>query len=218
MDVRDLQHPSDLDWTRVAYPVAVEPKIDGCRCLAAVDSTGTVRATSRLGTEWTAIIPALSDLARFPGVAFDGEIVVGGAWGRTNGAIHRRVLSTSDLAAVQFHAFDLPDHPGTYTERRAALAALIAMLPVGSRVTMTPEVLCPDRAAVEAEFARVVGAGGEGIVVKRLADRYTAGRTGSWGKLKPQPTMDVFKDGRCLEMLNGRVHRVRHDRAPISAS
>jgi ATP-dependent DNA ligase len=211
MDTRNLQHPADLNWTCVAYPVAVEPKIDGCRCIATVGMDGTVRAYSRRNTEWTAIAPALADLSRFLGWTFDGEIQVGGAWGRTNGAIHRRVLSPAELATVVFHAFDLPTHPGTQTERRAVLVSMLADLPARSPIRIVPSVDCADERAVRAEFARVVANGGEGIVVKDPSARYMAGRGGAWSKLKPQITTDIRIFGTVVERGDGIV-RVRHDR------
>jgi len=208
----DPQLATDLDWRNLRYPCAVEPKIDGCRCLVVIDEAGVAHPFSRRGTEWAAVAPALRDLARFVGVTFDGEIVVAGSWGKTNGAIHRRTLPAADLANVVFHVFDLPEHPGTYTERRAALAAMAAQLPENSPVHLVPSFDCRDRTAVEAVFARVVANNGEGIVVKDPRAAYTPGRAATWGKLKPQPTTDVFLGGKCLELRGGRVYRVRADK------
>jgi ATP-dependent DNA ligase len=209
----DPQLATDLDWRTVRYPVAVEPKINGCRCVVAVDATGGVHPFSRRGTEWTAITPALAHLARFPGQTFDGEIVVGGTWGRTNGAIHRKRLTADTLATVVYHIFDLPSHPGTYTERRGELLRLGVPGVVESRV-------CLGRAEVQAEYARVVAAGGEGVVVKAIDSRYQPGaRTNDWMKMKPQPTTDVFEGGRWLEYRpSGALLRVRDDKAvPVGA-
>ena len=208
----DPQLATDLDWRQLQYPCTVEPKIDGCRCLVVIDEAGGVHPFSRRGAEWTAIAPALRNLARFPGVTFDGEIVVAGSWGKTNGAIHRRALSPAELASVVFHAFDLPSHDGPQAGRRAALVDLLATLPATSAIRVVPSVPCADRTTVEVEYARIVAEGGEGIVAKAPGAAYTPGRAGTWGKLKPQPTKDVFRGGRCLELRGGRVYRVRADK------
>jgi ATP-dependent DNA ligase len=213
MTPADLPLCIDLDWSRVQYPCIVEPKIDGFRCYVEVDDDGTVHPYSRNGREWSWLAPALSELSAMPGACFDGELVIGGSWATTNAAVKRQTCESGD---VKFYVFTpLLRRPNAAPPRWAELDAPHGLYRLRGES-------CRDRYAVEAWYHRFVDMGYEGIVVK-AADRLgrTAaarpGRSGDWMKLKPQPTDDVFQDGRFVEVdrATGEAVRERLDKEEV---
>ena len=202
---------SDLDWNQVVFPCYVEPKIDGVRCAVYCDANGTVHAFTRTGRELTtfANAPCFAELSAIQNVVFDGELTVGDSWNDTASAIKKRQLTNEELKSARFVAFDIMnDGAEDYVQRRDALIGFSEM-GIFEILTVT---YCKNRTEIVEAFACEVAAGFEGIVVKDPAAKYIAGRSCAFMKLKPQATTDVFKDGQCFEMLNGRVFRVRDDK------
>lgn len=192
---KDLQLCVDLDWNCIQYPCIVEPKIDGFRCLVTVDDDGTVHAWSRSGREWPKVAAALSELARFKGAWLDGELQIGGSWATTNATMKRDEFSPDD---VHLYVFDGSPEPRQFL--------WFLDFP---RVSTVSGIWCGTRSDIEAAYQTVLGNGFEGIVVKKMGASYRGGRTGNWMKLKPQPTQNVFKNGKWLEQRDGQTVRVR---------
>lgn len=200
----DLQLCVDLRWGYVKFPVALEPKIDGFRCLVTVDEVGVVRAFSRSGTEWPAVAAALqSALSKWPGCWYDGEIQIKGSWAATNAAKNRGwKFDPDDLCFIVFDGTGLWNIPNTFRIGSE-------LNPVVSRVYQT---FATERATVAKWYRKFVKAGYEGIVVKTL-DPYTPGRSGNWQRLKPCMTEDVEQaDGSIVEMFRGEIVRIRDDK------
>lgn len=200
MTSADLQLCVDLRWGYVKYPCIVEPKIDGFRCLVTVDEDGTVHAWSRSGTEWPKVAATLSELARFPGQWFDGELVIGGSWATTNAAKNRGwEFDPNDLA---FIVFDGPSDVMMWHTYHVGSAAN----PVCCR---DYKAYAANREDIETWYRKFVNAGYEGIVVKAVT-LYASGRSGNWQRLKPCMTEDVPQpDGTVHEMFRGEVVRIR---------
>jgi ATP-dependent DNA ligase len=147
-----------------------EPKWDGVRCLAFVKG-GKVELRSRndrpLARYFPEIVAALRELSR--DVIVDGELVIVGEQGfdfaallnRTHPAASR-VEKLSRETPATLIAFDMPSHPGTFSERRAALLALV---PDGARLRPTPATEDP---AVAARWLDHVGPGIDGVVAKAV--------------------------------------------------
>ena len=217
--------PPSLVDPRSAY----EPKYDGIRALVLVDGgpPPLVRLWSRNGNEKSAqfpeIVTALSTwAATLDGpVVLDGEIVAldrhGAAAGfqRLQGRINVSVPGYRSAAPPQtpeeqpaaFIAFDLLRdgdrdlRARPLSERRAALEARCAgfaspLLRVGEQVVGDGRAL----------YARADAEGWEGLVVKRLAGPYRAGRrTPEWQKLKIQ-LQDEFVVGGWTDPKGARAH------------
>ncbi len=181
-----------LDSPELAY----EPKYDGIRALADLDS-GKVRFWSRLGNEKTRQFPeiaaALREWARGLDrpVMIDGEIVAldpkGNPIGFQNlqGRIHLKNpdASSSSLAFIAFDILrdgddDLRGLP--LRDRRARLEQLFARRKADG-VRISEQVVGDGRAL----HARATSSGWEGLVAKRLAAPYHSGRrTPDWRKVK----------------------------------
>jgi len=173
---------------------AFEMKWDGLRAIAGVGG-GAVTLHSRTGREVTGSYPELQGLAAAAGrrsLVLDGEIVAfgGGTWPSFEALQQRMNLPASQAARraaeipVTFLAFDLLDDgrpllDQPYSKRRAVLDAL----GLDGPHWQTPPAFVGLPGADALALSRRNGL--EGIVAKRLASRYEAGkRSAAWRKIK----------------------------------
>lgn len=174
---------------------AAEPKWDGYRALLARQRDGRVVLQSRRGTQMAAAFPEVTAAAAtLPGdVGLDGELVVWEAgrlaFERLQGRLNIGGATTTRMAAqwpVHFVAFDLLHLGGEdltgrpYAERRGALEALFAERDLGTEWALCPSTTDP---AVAQDWLSWTAVGMEGLVFKRLNQRYTPGRRG-WTKYR----------------------------------
>jgi DNA ligase-1 len=209
-------YPFALATALDAAPEALGPagdwlaewKWDGIRAQA-IRRGGALHLWSRGEELVTDRFPDLAPLAdHLPeGTVLDGELLVWPADEPTprpfsalqprigRKAVPRRLLAE---APVRLVVYDLIEAAGAdlraqpLADRRAALDAMLAALPPGLPLRLSPQVAgdWPARAAARAA-ARDHGA--EGLMLKRLAAPYTGGRRrGDWWKWKLDPmTADV---------------------------
>jgi len=190
---------------------AAEPKWDGWRALLALHADGRVIIRSRKGTDMTAAFPEIvSAAATLPAdTGLDGELIVletttypdgttGGrvAFERLQGRLNRKPAATARLAQTwpaRFVAFDLL-HRGTdftsrpYAERRAALEQLFAERRLSPPFELCPSTTDPATAQGWLEWTAV---GVEGLVFKRLDQRYLPGSRG-WRKYRTRHTTEAL--------------------------
>jgi len=198
-----LAETGDAAFTRDGW--AWEPKLDGYRALAILRE-GKLHLRSRRGLDLAADFPALAaEIARqaVEGTAIDGEIVAFDASGRPSfGALQQRAQlktarerAAADAAApVAFFAFDLPFFAGVdlreapYVDRRRYLAQCLMPSPLVHLVHAERDGAAMQQAALATGF--------EGVIAKREASTYHAGRrTGDWLKVKPVRTADFVIGG-----------------------
>ncbi|HDR29217.1 ATP-dependent DNA ligase [Rhodovulum sp.] len=141
-----------------------------------------------------------------PGTVIDGEIL-GWADDRplpfaalqkriTRKSLSKRLLAE---APVVLKAYDLLEDDGRdirdrpLTERRARMEALLARLPDRAPLRLSPCLRFADWAALAETRAAARAAGAEGVMLKRAAAPYLAGRRkGDWWKWKLDPlTVDA---------------------------
>jgi len=166
-----------------------ELKFDGYRLIAVLEG-GTVRLLTRNGNDWTERMPALAGaLARVKHDAvLDGELVVLDEHGVSNFQRLQNSLSAGSSAELVYYAFDLLFLDGAdrraqpLVERKRALDALLKEAPASVRKVLRASEHVVGRGA---EFFRTAcGLGVEGIVSKRAAAPYRAGRGRDWLKVK----------------------------------
>jgi ATP-dependent DNA ligase len=187
-----------LARSRAALPEgdgwSYEPKFDGFRAIVFVDGD-EVELQSRNGKTLTRYFPEL----RFaPGrYVLDGEIVIHGPSGRQEfnllgQRIHpaaSRVQRLAEETPAVFIAFDLLAHDDDvllelpYTERRAALEALVA-----PPVELTPRV---DTAAEAEQWLQEA----EGVIAKESGAPYRPGERVHMVKVKRMRTIDAVVIG-----------------------
>jgi DNA ligase-1 len=122
-------------------------------------------------------------VADFPDVPLDGELWMGRQrFAELSGAVRKRVPVDSEWHDIQFHVFDLPG-PGPFHERYGQLQALVER--AGSRyLKLVEQKPVSSHTALKARLDRVVGEGGEGLMLKRRESRYEAGRSDDLLKVK----------------------------------
>jgi len=94
---------------------------------------------------------------------------------------------TADHAAwrkIRFMVFDLPAHPGAFTERNEALKTLVAGVAV-LWVRQVEQIKVADHVQLRSMLDRVVKNGGEGLMLHRGDSLYRAERSDDLLKLKP---------------------------------
>lgn len=217
--------PPSLVDPRAVY----EPKYDGIRAIALVEPgpSPVVRLWSRNGNEKSAQFPELVAALSAWAPSLDGPVVLDGEIvaldGRGDAAGFQRLQGrinvsapgyrssapkqTADEQPAAFIAFDLLRdgdidlRSRPLTERRAALEARCA--DTGSPLLRLSEQAAGDGRAL---YARADHDGWEGLVVKRAAGPYRAGkRSPEWQKLKIQ-LQDEFVVGGWTEPKGARRH------------
>ena len=147
--------------------------------------------------------PEFAPLADFlpEGTVIDGEVL---AWGdarplpfaQLQKRIGRLNVSKKMLTDTPAHllAYDLLEEGGEdlralpLAERRARLAALVAALPDGMPLGLSPAITVPDWAEMARIRATAREENAEGLMLKRLSSPYHVGRKrGDWWKWKLDP-------------------------------
>ncbi|MDP1679254.1 MAG: DNA ligase, partial [Candidatus Nitrotoga sp.] len=123
--------------------------------------------------------------AGWPKTPLNGELWVGhGQFSRAVSTVRKKIPDEAQWRALHFMVFDLPAHPGSYSERNAALQPVIAQ--IGQPwVHQVEQFKVADQAALRAVLKRVVKQGGEGLMLHRGASLYRAVRSDDLLKLKP---------------------------------
>jgi DNA ligase-1 len=162
----------------------ISEKLDGCR--AYWDGK----------TMWSRggciiILPAAMSAALPRGIAVEGEIFAG----REEFEVARRFVQYARFDdRVQFHAFDLPNHAGTFAERYEELQN---MLPVKGICSFICHVRCNGIKAAVSRLIETHKYGGEGLILRNPSSVYQPGRVDSVLKLKSVP--DGYDWGCCHE-------------------
>jgi len=130
-------------------------------------------------------------LAALPDHPLDGELWLGyGEFNGLSGRVRRQSSQLQDWRGVHYLVFDAPGLPDRFEERWQALGRVIeaAGQPWLQRVR---QERLPDAAALQAELARVVAMGGEGLVLHRADAIWQPGRSPALFKLKPEPDAEA---------------------------
>lgn len=169
---------------------AFEPKLDGWRALVSLDDR--LHVHTRSGRDVTAAVPELNPLTEAlsgRSCVLDGELIVGQGRGFDFYGLAPRLAASSAprrhaLPAVAFVAFDVLYLDGElctalrYADRRALLEQLRFDGPSWSTMPAYPGM-------GRALFVSCAGLRLEGVVAKRLAAGYQAGkRSPDWVKAK----------------------------------
>lgn len=121
----------------------------------------------------------------WPKIPLDGELWVGrGQFFRAVSTVRKKIPDEAQWRMLHFMVFDLPAHPGSFSERNAALQPVIAQ--IGQPwVHHVEQLKVADQATLRAMLKRVVKHGGEGLMLHRGASLYRAIRSDDLLKLKP---------------------------------
>lgn len=196
-----------------------EPKLDGIRVIAIVNpAKDGVAFYSRNGRQLFMFAHLQVEILKFVlragdlfderflhGTMLDGEMVSKtGVFEDISGAIHTKDYTAKDARYYVFHAMPLEDFErGKDTEPQFVRAQMI------SRIIkrMKPEFIMHHAGIVLEKAADVMKAyafyrkkGFEGVMVKQMHKPWSAGRSHTWMKVKPEETYEVvvtgIKDGK----------------------
>ena len=184
-----------LSWTALASPPSAPMLATSYRDTVDVgdflvsEKLDGVRARWDGRSLWTrggARIAAPAALTRgWPTEPLDGELWIGrGRFDEVSATVRRVQADPQAWRRVRFMAFDLPANPRPFAERVVRMRTLIA--DAGNpQLAMIPQRRFATAAELDAELARVVAGGGEGLMLHRRSARYRPGRSEDLLKYKP---------------------------------
>lgn len=210
-----LAHKYELKRVR-AFPVYVEPKLDGMRCVAIVDNTG-VKFVSRNGKPITTIPHLEKQIAQAFFIKkedvlyIDGELTAGDNFNISISALRKK---DEKAQSALFHVFDVlteaefKGEAQTQMQDRAqrvgSLNAYPNLCPVSRKLVNT------DEEVLEA-YQKERDKGEEGIIVKDPEGIYEPKRSYNWMKIKDCNDADLevvgyFEgEGKYEGMLGGLI-------------
>lgn len=188
---------------------AYEPKLDGFRALAVVNSDRGVHVQSRRGARLNETFPEVTRAVyeHLPaGTVVDGEIVRWAPSGHLDfGALHRRNIAGRRRAAalaktepVHYAVFDVLRLRGLdvtglpLRERRGLLEELFTTIPAAGVLALSLHTA--DEAEARTWFESLHTVGVEGLVIKPSSSRYVGGERG-WLKLKHRESAEAVVGG-----------------------
>ncbi len=119
-----------------------------------------------------------------PPIPLDGELWLGrGRFEETSATIRREIPRETEWRQIRYQVFELPDAPGTFSERAERIRQIVAQANVPWLVAVE-QFRLPDDKALNRRLRDVVKAGGEGLMLHRADAPYLAGRSDALLKLK----------------------------------
>ena len=185
----------------VRYPVRVEPKLDGLRCIA-IKRNGKVTFFTRNGTELDSMpkIKEALEVAKFDNVVLDGEGMAAD-WNESASVMMSKTQKDdSNLYYNVFDAMPLADWEEQdcklpYSERCKLVSEVIMAcvdFTQGSqpRVRQVPHIMAQNERELKAYFSKCMDDGFEGVMLKTLDTPYRFKRSDNILKLKPVVTYE----------------------------
>ena len=121
----------------------------------------------------------------FPARALDGELWAGrGQFERTSATVRQQTPDDAEWRQLRYMIFELPQAEGDFSERVRAMRAIVAEAAV-PWLQAVEQFTVRDRKELDAKLARVVEAGGEGLMLHRADAPYLTGRHDALLKMKP---------------------------------
>ena len=138
--------------------------------------------------------------AGWPAEPMDGELWIGrGKFEEALATVRRQTPMDDAWRRVRFMVFDLPAHPGRFTDRIQACQALVRQLH-RPWVQAVPQERVASHTELMARLDRVVKAGGEGLILHRGDSFYRAERNDDLLKVKTHEDAEA----RVLQHLPGQ--------------
>ncbi len=124
-------------------------------------------------------------VAALPDQPLDGELWLGrGSFDQLSAIVRRQVPDDSEWRHVRYMIFELPDAPGTFTDRIEQIKAVTAAAKL-PWLQAVPQFRLPDTAALQIKLRDIVRQGGEGLMLHRADAAYETGRSSALLKLTP---------------------------------
>jgi DNA ligase-1 len=123
-------------------------------------------------------------LAGLPRRALDGELWIGRrSFEQLSGIVRKQQPVDAEWRQVRYMLFELPEVPGSFTDRVAQITALVSKGPFW--LGAVEQFRVEDRAALRRRLHEIVAAGGEGLMLHRADATWIAGRSDVLLKMTP---------------------------------
>ena len=121
----------------------------------------------------------------FPDQPLDGELWLGrGEFDRLSGIVRKETPDDMAWRSVRYMLFELPDAPGTFSQRIEQMQAIVAAAEI-PWLQVIEQARVADRSALRQRLANVLKQDGEGLMLHRADALYVTGRGDDLLKLKP---------------------------------
>lgn len=158
---------SKFDPKKVDYPVYVQPKFDGVRCLAYVED-GSVVLHSRNGETYD-VEHIRGELDLPDGLVLDGELYCHGMSLQQIVSLVKRPQPDSVL--LRYHVYDIGNTKADQAER----LVILEHLPLPLDCDQVPTAVALDATEVQYLHDRYVRDGYEGAIIRRMGGMYRFG-------------------------------------------
>ena len=119
----------------------------------------------------------------FPGKALDGELwITRGKYQQTVSVI-KKLKPHPGWQKIKFMIFDLPDHPGTFSERLKVMHGIVEQTN-SSYLKIIPQYHIGSTNELMRHLKSVISQGGEGLMLHHKSGLYRSGRSNDLLKLK----------------------------------
>ncbi len=197
----------EYDIKKVKFPVMVQPKLDGIRCLVHVEDGGSFLAFSRNGKPLSLPAHIEEDLRkcireselRCPGKVFDGELYGHGlSFQETMSRVKRLSTRHEDILAIKYCIYDLVSEDLFFCQRTAIVQEFTKYGTIGVEGVRTQS--CGSETEVELFHSSCVASGYEGSMVRTYSDFYHVGKR-SWALMKKKDWQEG--DFKIVDILEG---------------
>jgi DNA ligase-1 len=214
-----LAHTYSEHGSKMTFPCAVQPKLDGIRCLAVLEPDGHVTLWTR-NKKQIRSVPHIEDwLWRICGpvdrvTVLDGELY--NHKYRDNfeviTSLVRQSEPSDDSREVEYHVYDIIDSSGFDIRLRRMLGFLQGddrrlIYSSGCPIRVVETVLCPDQDELLDQYAYFRRLGYEGAMARRLDVPYEGGKR-SYSLLKLKTFVD--DDYKIVDFVEGRGKLAGH--------
>ncbi|MFD2167715.1 DNA ligase [Thalassotalea euphylliae] len=121
----------------------------------------------------------------WPKSPLEGELWIDrGKFEQVSAVVRKKYAKDFEWQSIKFMLFDVPRHPGNFTERINVMKATV--LQANNRhLQMIEQYRVKDNALLDSWLLATVEAGGEGLMLHKANALYEVGRTNNIVKLKP---------------------------------
>lgn len=178
-------------------------------------------------------------IANFPNTPLDGELWIGrGKFEQVLSTISKDSPIDSEWERIVYMVFELPNAPGTFTQRLEILKQLIAEQNI-DHLKPVPQFKLSSQLALKNKLDEIIGLGGEGLMLHRANALYHTGRSNDLLKVKTYKDAEatvirhlpgkgkyidmlgsiVVEDqsGKCFKIGSGFSDKQRADPPPIGS-
>lgn len=181
---------------KVQYPVRVEPKLDGLRCIA-VKHNGEVSMFTRSGSpiETLPTIKSILESASWDDFVLDGECI-GSTWNESASIMmsHKTAKDDSNMVYNVFDAMAFDDwhdqnNETATSERITLVTELLNQINDAHVIQVSGKTVTSEKELMKF-YSETMNSGYEGIMLKKLDSPYVFKRTDAVLKLKPIATFE----------------------------